>query len=161
MEKSLENQKELFEKFSTISRELINRFEKGKNLGASQNISDKLNELNNKRDGILNKLEENSEMLIQSGKVKLQTSELPIPSIDDEEQPRRKITLETIYSVDESRRGSESPQSAAKKRKLLQLPPAEHLTIEETEEGPVKKEFRFEEEEIKELKEGDYENNFK
>nr|CAD2174783.1 unnamed protein product [Meloidogyne enterolobii] len=62
-------------------------------------------------------------MLIQSGKVKLQTSELPIPSIEDEEQPRRKITLETIYSVDESRRGSESPQSAAKKRKLLQLPP--------------------------------------
>ncbi|KAL7074908.1 hypothetical protein ACQ4LE_005860, partial [Meloidogyne hapla] len=143
MEKALENQKELFEHFSNICNELANRFEKGKNLSASQNVLAKLYEINNKRDGILKILEENSEMLIQSGKVKLQTSELPITSMEDEEQPRRKITLETIYSVDESRRGSESPQSAAKKRKLLQLPPAEHLTIEETEEGPMKKEFRF------------------
>uniref|UniRef100_A0A1I8B635 Calponin-homology (CH) domain-containing protein n=2 Tax=Meloidogyne hapla TaxID=6305 RepID=A0A1I8B635_MELHA len=161
MEKALENQKELFEHFSNICNELANRFEKGKNLSASQNVLAKLYEINNKRDGILKILEENSEMLIQSGKVKLQTSELPITSMEDEEQPRRKITLETIYSVDESRRGSESPQSAAKKRKLLQLPPAEHLTIEETEEGPMKKEFRFEEEKIKEMRElkGDDEIN--
>ena len=59
----MENQKELFGKFSTISNELTDSFEIGKNLGASQNIPDKLNELNNKRDGILNKLEENSEMV--------------------------------------------------------------------------------------------------
>ncbi|KAL3082936.1 hypothetical protein niasHS_010738 [Heterodera schachtii] len=115
-EKALDTQHEAFVRLSQFSTELAAKFEKGGNAEASFKVRQQLDKVSQKWDKIVAELEEHSEALLRSGKVKLGTTEDETEN-GGEKGAKRRERLQTIISVDES---PEPATPRQKKRKQMQ-----------------------------------------
>uniref|UniRef100_A0A183C715 Calponin-homology (CH) domain-containing protein n=1 Tax=Globodera pallida TaxID=36090 RepID=A0A183C715_GLOPA len=113
--KTLEAQQEALVRLSQVCTELAAKFEKGANAEASAKVRHRLDNVTHKWDQIVAGLEEHSEKLIRSGKVRLGGSEDEAAGNGQKRLER----LQTIISMDESAEQQQiSPQM--KRRKQLQ-----------------------------------------
>uniref|UniRef100_A0A914HK11 Dystrophin n=1 Tax=Globodera rostochiensis TaxID=31243 RepID=A0A914HK11_GLORO len=128
--KTLEAQQEALVRLSQVCTELAAKFEKGANAEASAKVRHRLDKVTHKWDQIVAGLEEHSEKLIRSGKVRLGG---PEDETAGNGQKRRE-RLQTIISMDESLEQQQiSPQM--KRRKQLQQS-MEQFLVEVPEEMP-------------------------
>uniref|UniRef100_A0A183CP02 Dystrophin n=1 Tax=Globodera pallida TaxID=36090 RepID=A0A183CP02_GLOPA len=128
--KTLEAQQEALVRLSQVCTELAAKFEKGANAEASAKVRHRLDNVTHKWDQIVAGLEEHSEKLIRSGKVRLGGSEDEAAGNGQKRLER----LQTIISMDESAEQQQiSPQM--KRRKQLQQS-MEQFLVEVPEEMP-------------------------